>query len=269
MKRLAGAITLALAFGGSAPLLAQDGAQRIDTPSGPAILSRDDIHSVLTIGGQRFVFDGMPYAAFGTRLGDVVLLSVSSGGSMCPAEFVWLDTRPGLVRLSDRFGTCSDLAEVTWDAESLIVTMPSMRPGEGQVAFHWDGKSAAVREQAVASAPSGVGVDAPARVWIGRHPAEFLAAPEQTARLTALLGPNALQEAQRIISVATFFTEEAGWITASGCQPHQCDVTQGAVALHPDGRVGIALWQQGEVARVWGTFDGMPPPAIARVLQRQ
>ena len=253
----------------AAPVLAQDSYNRIDTPSGVAVITRQDIDSVLSIGGQSFVFEGMPYASFGDRLGDVVLVSVSTGGSACPAEFVWLDTRPGMLRLSDRFGTCSDLAEVSWDAESVIVTLPSMRPGEGPVAFHWDGKSAAIREVALPQPPSGIAVAAPPAVWIGRHPDEFLSAPEQRERLVALMGAEGLLDAQRIISVATTFETEGDWVVARGCQPHRCDITEGAIAMYRDNWLLVALWERGKGVRVFGDQTGLMPAAIAKVMARQ
>lgn len=250
------------------PVQAQDTYNRIETPSGTATLTQQGGDSVLTIGGQGFVFEGMPYVSFGERLGDVVLLSVSSGGSACPAEFVWLDTRPGQVRITDRFGTCSDLAEVSWDAESVIVTLPSMRPGEGPVAFHWDGKAAAIREVALPQPPSGIPATAPPTAWLGRHPGEFLSAPEQRARLLAQMGAEGLLDAQRIISVATTFETVGDWVVASGCQPHACDITEGAIAMY-HGWLLVALWEQGKGVRVFGDQTGMMPAAIAKVMARQ
>ncbi|MFN4154765.1 MAG: hypothetical protein ACK4HF_08930 [Paracoccaceae bacterium] len=250
----------------AAPVLAQGTYNRIDTPSGPAVITQQGIDSVLTLAGQVFVFEGMPYASFGDRLGDVVLVSVASGGSACPAQFVWLDTRPGLVRLTERFGTCSDLVEVSWDAESVIVTMPSMRPGEGPVAFHWGGKSAAIREVALAQPPSGIAVTAPPTAWLGRHPSEFLSAPEQREGLVALLGADGLLAAQRIISVGAMFAADGAWIAAGGCQPHACESAEGAVALHPDGRIVVALWEESAGLRVWGTLDPPLPAVIAQVM---
>ncbi|MDO9639721.1 MAG: hypothetical protein Q7J44_14365 [Pseudotabrizicola sp.] len=247
---------------------AQDSYNRIDTPSGVAVITRQDIDSVLSIGGQTFVFEGMPYASFGERLGDVVLVSVSSGGSACPAEFVWLDTRPGQLRLSDRFGTCSDLAEVSWDAESVIVTLPSMRPGEGPVAFHWDGKSAAIRDVVLQMPPSGIAATAPPSAWLGRHPSEFLSAPEQRERLVAQMGEAALLDAQRIIGVASNFETVGDWVVASGCQPHACDITEGAIAMYRDWLL-VALWEQGKGVRVFGDQTGLMPAAIAKVMARR
>ena len=255
---------LALVIAG--PVLAQDSYNRIETPSGTAVIAQQGIDSVLTIGGQSFVFEGMPYVSFGDLLGDVVLLSVSSGGSACAAEFVWLDTRPGQVRMTDRFGTCSDLAEVSWDAESVIVTLPSMQPGKGPVAFHWDGKTAAIRQVGLDQPPSGIAATAPATAWLGRHPAEFLSAPEQRERLVALLGAEALHDAQRIISVGAMFAADGVWIAAGGCQPHACESAEGAVALHPDGRVVVALWEESGGLRVWGTLDPPLPAVIAQVM---
>ena len=245
---------------------AQGLSSQIETASGPAVISRDGLNAVLTIGGVHFVFEGMPYSAFETKVGDVVLVSLASGGTACPAEYVWLDTRPGQIRLTDRFGTCSDLPTVTWDSESVIVTLPSMVPGEGPVAFVWDGKGAAVRGMGLAHPPSGLPPAAGATVWIGRHPAEVLVAPEWQQTLLSLMGEVALRDAQRIISVGHLFAADGPWVAGGGCQPHACDVTRGAVALHQDGRIGVALWEHGQGLRVWGQFDGVLPLAMQEVM---
>jgi hypothetical protein len=142
---------------------------QIDTPSGTATLVADGTDMRLSVGGKAFVLNEMVYASFGQRVGDVVLIEMGSGGSACPAMYAWLDTRPGMIRLTQAFGTCSDLAEVSWDSEAVTLTMPSMVPGEGQVAFRWDGK--VVTEAALAVPPSGLPPSAGAAAWIGQHPA--------------------------------------------------------------------------------------------------
>lgn len=243
---------------------------RIDTPSGPAVMSRQGIDAVLTIGTQAFRFEGMLYAGFAERLGDVVLVQLASGGSLCPAQYVWLDTRPGLVRLSDVFGTCSDLHELSWDAAGVTVSMPSMRPGEGRVDFIWDGKTSALREVARAPAASGLPPGPSVAGWAGRFGSELLAAPEWQGLLSGLMGRAALDDALRIVQVGMPFAAEGDWLVATGCQPHQCDVTAGAVALNlRDGRLIVALWEDGLGVRSWGDLSAGIPPGVSSVLARR
>lgn len=248
------------------PAVAQE-LGRIDTPSGPAVLSRQDFDAILTIGGQEFRFEGMRFAGFAERLGDVVLLQLSSGGSLCPAMYVWLDTRPGQVRLSDEFGTCSDLHAISWDSEAVTVTLPSMQPGAGFVDFRWDGKTSALREAARAPAASGLPPGHATAAWEGRFGTELLAAPEWQGLLLGLMGRAALDDALRIVQVGHPFGVQGDWLVATGCQPHQCDVTAGAVALHrADGRLIVALWEARSGVRSWGDLSAGIPPGVAQVL---
>lgn len=241
---------------------------QIDTPSGVAVLEAAGSDMRLSLGGKAFVLNGMAYASFRDRVGDVVLVSMASGGTACPALYAWLDTRPGMIRLTQAFGTCSDLAEVSWDSESVIVTLPSMVPGEGKVAFRWDGK--VVTETALAVPKSGMLSSAGAAAWVGKHPNELMEAPEWRGAFVALMGEVAFQDALRIIQVAQNLEQDGNWVAASGCQPHACDVTLGAVAVSlTDGRIVVALWEEGVGVRVWGDVAGPVPQGVAEVLARQ
>ncbi len=241
---------------------------QIDTPSGVAVLVAEGSDMRLSLRGKAFVLNGMVYASFRDRVGDVVLVSMASGGSACPALYAWLDTRPGMIRLTQAFGTCSDLAEVSWDSEAVIVTLPSLVPGEGPVAFRWDGK--ALTQTKLAVPLSGQPPMAGVAGWFGRHPGELLAAPEWRPAFASLMGEAALQDALRIIQVGGMLERDGDWVAAGGCQPHACDVTQGAVAVSlTDGRIVVALWEEGVGVRVWGDVAGPLPQGVAEVLARQ
>lgn len=242
---------------------------QIDTPSGPAFVVKTPNGSPrLTVGGQVFDFDGYWGADFAARVGDVVLVGLYSGGTACPAEYFWLDTRPGLIRVSDRFGTCSDLPQVSWDSQAVTVTLPSFVAGAGPVAFVWDGKTAAVTEMQLAPPLSGLPPSMGVAGWIGQHPGKLLAAPEWRGQLLGLMGQAGFEDALRIIQVGHDFAANGPWISASGCQPHNCDVTLGAVALGQDGRLVVALWEYGSGLRLWGDPGPEMPNAIAEVMRR-
>lgn len=57
----------------------------------------------------------------------VALLSISDGGTACPAVFRFLSIgADGRIITSDEFGTCSDLPKVTAGQSSVMVSMPNM-----------------------------------------------------------------------------------------------------------------------------------------------
>lgn len=265
MKVLSAILGLAIAC----PAFSQE-LDRIDTPSGPAVLTVLGTDAVLSIDGQQFLFEGMLYSSFADRLGDVVLVQLASGGNACPATYAWLDTRPGLIRMTEEFGTCSDLHEISWDAETVTVSMPSMVPGEGKVAFIWDGKSNKVKEVASAPAATGLPPGASPAAWAGRSGAELLAAPEWESVLIGLMGQAALDDARRILQVGQPFTVQGEWLVSTGCQPHQCDETASAVALNlRDGRLIVALWERATGPRAWGDLSAGIPPWVVAVLAGQ
>lgn len=258
---------LGIALGTGA--IAQGLPRQAETASGPAIMTVSGDDAFVTIGGQVFTLDGAPYSSFAQQVGDLLLVAVATGGNACPTLFAWLDTRPGLVRMSEVFGTCAEGPEITWDSETITVTLRSMMPGEPNIGFVWDGRGSAVREVVLAVPTSGLPPAAGTGVWIGRHPSEWLGAPEWQDVLTQLMATQGLQDARRIVQVGHAFSPWGGWLTASGCQPHACDATMGAVALHQDGRVVVALWEQGLGLRLWGDLRGEVPPAILEVMQRR
>ena len=62
----------------------------------------------------------------------VLLLSISSGGSACPANYRFLTVRPnGEVTFTGEFGTCSDTPKVSVNQEEITVALPDMR-GRGE-----------------------------------------------------------------------------------------------------------------------------------------
>lgn len=256
------------ALPGSAPM--PGAAQALgfaETELGVATLRRVDGVPVLEVAGQSFRLEPYANAAFLDRLGTLQLIRVESGGTMCPAEYLWLDAAPGRIRITEIFGTCSDLAEVTWDSASVRVIMPSLDPSEGKVAFIWDGKGAEVQRQVLGPARSGLPPGAPVVSWEGRRSSEFLAAPDWHALLVELMGPDALADALDTIQLGEPFHLEGDWMVGTGCRPHQCDERAGAVALHrADGRVMVALVDAEQGVRFWGDRSGDIPPGVQAIL---
>ncbi|MEZ5754985.1 MAG: hypothetical protein R3D90_09540 [Paracoccaceae bacterium] len=260
-------------FGAAVVAMAMAGAgwaqEVIDTPSGPAVIEKGaDFTHVLRIAGANFPIEGMMSVAFGERLGTLVLVAQYTGGTGCPAMFAWLDTTPGKVRLTETFGTCSDMAKVTADAETVTVTMPGP-PGQGRSAFVWDAKGRIV-EQKLGMEPTGLAPDRGVGAWVGRHPYELVTAPEWAGVFTVLMGGAALERLQAGIAIGTGMEMQGDWLTGQGCQPHMCDVVASAVAVHAgDLRVLVAYWEQGKGAQLWGDGSAGIPPAIAEVMARR
>lgn len=246
------------------------GAQEvIDTPSGPAVIEKaGDLDHVLRIAGTSFPIEGMMLVAFGEKVGNLVLVGQYTGGSGCPAFFAWLDTTPGKVRLTETFGTCSDVYEISTDAETVTVTMPGA-PGQGRSAFVWDGKGRIV-EQRLGMEATGLGPEAGVEPWVGRSPYELVTAPEWAGVFTALMGGEALARVQAGIALGNALERQGEWLAGQGCQPHMCDAVAAAVAVHAgDGRVVVAFWEQGAGAQVWGDASAGFPPAVAEVMARR
>ncbi len=64
----------------------------------------------------------------GFNVGDkqVILLETSSGGRACPATYFFIEFTPiGSSKMTDEFGTCSDIPVLKTDGAAIIVTMPS------------------------------------------------------------------------------------------------------------------------------------------------
>lgn len=143
-RMIGGALAAAaLVAMGEGPAAAQDAplATPLATPSGEARIEGRRIE-----GGARLLLGDRVAYAHGpvdlwieAQAGDLLLIGESAGGNVCPALYVWVRTADGAA--TEPFGTCSDLATVTHDSETVTVTMPSLDPAEGRVAFTWDGRS--------------------------------------------------------------------------------------------------------------------------------
>jgi len=67
----------------------------------------------------------------------VVLLSMSSGGNLCPAYYRFLTVQTGgNVSFTDEFGTCSNSHEISVMQEEITITLPDMR-GRGDEAWKY------------------------------------------------------------------------------------------------------------------------------------
>lgn len=149
------------------------------------------------------------------------------------------------------FGTCSDTVEVTHTRDIVTVTMPSLDASRGMVAFDYGGKQ--ITERLLGLRRSGVSGDS-ADVWIGRSAYAYLTAPENDAALVALMGWEALDAARNASAISSddqALSIDGNWLVASGCQPHSCNTSFTAIALHREsGKPLVALKLEGRPAEL-------------------
>ena len=223
--------------------------------------------SRLQLGDRTVDLSQYAFAEVERRLGDLVLIFLATGGTACPGRFVWVHVTTGDERMTEPFGTCSDLAEVTWDSETVTVIMPSMRAdAPGKVAFVYDGKSA-VREVQTGPATIATGPDTGVAALVGTYPGDLVASSEWEAALTALVGAGRIDDARRMLAVSGPMQAEGDWVTGQGCMQHNCGRAFGALAIHRgDGRMVMALQDRDGPPQLFGQIDGAVPQAIRAVL---
>lgn len=257
-------------FGAALASFSTAQAQDVDINSrlGPVtIVEAGNLQKAVSVGGRVLPLPSEPYLAFvEARLGDLFLIAVGQGGNACPAHYVWLHATPGDVRFSDVFGTCSDLAEVSYDSETVRVTIPSMKAGEGKVTFIYDGKGP-VRELRADVAASGMATWDDWGFWAGKHPFQMMEAADMRPRFVALMGKDAYRMALARLAVASEMTREGDWITGAGGQPHNANAARTAVALNlRDGRLVVATKGEGTRPFMWGHPDVTLPGPIAAIM---
>ncbi len=258
-----------LAIAGFALALSPLAAQEVDTNTRAGlaqILQAPDGTRVVVIGNTMLNLPPDAYIAdFQARVGDLLLVGYSAGGNACPRLYTWVHATPGDIRRSEEFGTCAELTGVTWDAQTLRVSMPSAEPGQGPVTFIYDGKNPIWVEQA-ALANSGMAAG-DWGFWIGRYPFDFLAAGELQLPLRALMGEAALLRAQTLMELANPMEQDGEWVVGRGCKKFSCDQDRVAVAVNiRDGRMLVAMAQADRAPQIWGYAGGFLPLALREIM---
>ena len=248
----------------SAQFIAQDVDR--DTASGRIEITdaSDGFSRILEVGGTQFFADGSyRFVSVVAQRGALYLIEASNGGNGCGAEYVWLHTEAGTARLGPMFGNCVSLDTVTSDAETVTVTIQSRDAANGFVDFIYDGRR--VIEQVAGQRSAGIGLDAEA--WVGRYPFEMFSDADWRAPLVTLMGEDAYRRAGNTIETASEMRRQGAWVVGRGCRSRQCDVAYGAVAIHEDGRVVIALRTDEADLEVFGALNGELPTVIMDVMQ--
>lgn len=263
VKTFLGHLVLATLLVAPVPIMAED---MLPSPSGEvSIVGADMDMKSVSVGGRLFPLDDLR-ADLLDRVGNLILVGIYTGGTACPATYAWLNTTPGQLGLTEAFGTCSDLYELSHDSETVTLTMPSFDASEGRVAFVYDGhnvfreiiglKSSAVAQAAVGNV----------EVLVGASPYEYLTAAENEAALIKSLGWDALDELRNTMVIGSQeMTVEGNWIVGEGCRPHMCNTYFAAIAIHrKTGQLIAAIKSDGVKSRLLGE----PPDALPNTIRR-
>jgi hypothetical protein len=243
----------------------------LETPGGTVdvVDGPDGFTRYLTVGDRRFFEeDEYAFVQVEEQVGSLLLVTLSQGGNACPAQYVWLHTDADDVRVSETFGTCSDTFEVSSDAETLTVTLPSLDATEGFVAFDYDGNQ--ITERVVGQEASISGPDAGAEPWIGQYPHDLFRASDWRGPLVALMGEEAYARAGATIELSGPMEAEGDWVAGAGCVKIGCETVRGAVAIHRgDGRLLVALRTPEAGLEVYGDEPGELPPSVQDVIEAE
>lgn len=124
---------------------ATDGVQTVAGNLVAVVKENGGSPSILKLSG-RVVFDGSDSAikiekTFAIEGKTLVLLSISDGGTACPAIYRILSIAPdSRIFTSDEFGTCSDLPKTSAGQASLMISMPNM-DGKDESSWMFSGET--------------------------------------------------------------------------------------------------------------------------------
>ena len=154
----------------------------VETPSGLARVEGDPaVDGQRLVVGDAVVVEDPAYTSLWieAEAGDLLLVGLGFGGTLCAAEFLWLRTTD--LATTEPFGTCADLVTVSHDSETVTVTMATQDAEHPSAAFVWDGQGP-VREVLGGQEPSGSPPGAGAEAWIGRYAFDLLRSRARSTR---------------------------------------------------------------------------------------
>lgn len=257
----------ALAFSAFAVLASPVMAEEVyDSPSGSVRMAELDGQKAVAVGGELLPLGTFSRAYFHARVRDYFLIQYSTGGSACPVEWVWLNTAPGSVGLSESFG-CSEWAEVDFDGKIMTVTMESLNSSEGEVAYDFDGHSITRRVVGLKSNEVAQAAGDDLNAWVGEYAYYYVNAPENEDKLIKALGWNDLDQVRRSITVSsTPFEVDGDWIVGRGCRPHSCDSHRAAFAIHRSTGSYLVALMENKKSRLIGEPIGPLPTHVRAVM---
>gem|GEM_PF-1949094 len=252
---------------------AQSVAEDVDVQSAAGLIeivdSSDGGSREVRVGAQRFFTDGdFWHVGLEAQLGDLYLVSLGSAGTACATSYAWINVQGGTASVTDVFGNCRDLVNVSHDAETVMVTLPSSSAHEGFVAFVYDGKT--FEEVVLGQEASGIG--RAAEDWIGRYPFEVMRDADWRTSLIELMDEDGYRLAGEVIDSSSPFEVQGDWVAGFGFNSrmagHARGHARGAIALSRNGeRVVVAIRTEEGGLQTWGDLSGTMPEAIESVLR--
>src|SRR5262249_15943883 len=150
----------------------------------------------------------------------------------------------GAIAATDQFGTCSDLAEIAGDAESITVRFAPIGGTDGQL-YRWTVAKGLAAPEPLAFAPKPGTGWAAAGAPVGQPPSALFDNAAIYAALHPLLGRDYPLLLDRLV-VADNIESAGGMIAGSGCMAHACDTDNAFVAVDPaKQQLYVALRQAG------------------------
>jgi hypothetical protein len=140
-------------------------------------------------------------------------------------------------------------------------------PGEGRVAFVYDGRT--ITETALGLPQSGHPPGSDPTGWIGEHPYDLVNSADWQETLIALLGDAAtLQLIRETMELSSGMEAQGDWIAGEAVAKFTED--RAAIALSRDGTALVVAYRPREGApKLWGDARGLPlPPAVISVMSR-
>lgn len=155
-----------------------------------------------------------------------VLVAVSSGAAVCPMTFSAIDMSAPQPKVSDEFGTCSDLPKTAVKEGGLVVEFPLMDGSGTETVQYKDGLLTSntfkddLSGEGDAQAPGG---DLAAYV-AGKHVSEALRLKAVVAALKAVLPSDRFDEALKMAlsGPGTDFEADNEFAVARACERHNC-----------------------------------------------
>lgn len=257
---LGASAALVLTLGMATPLLAAD---PIRTPAGPFELVDNGFYDTsLRLGGVEILRDEENMSVdvvSATADNGILVLGLTPGGSGCAALYRILDTRSGKPVLSDSFGTCSDLPEISMAEGMVIVAFPGDEIS-GRPVWGWNGT--ALREGRIQPKTQPA---APAKALlksVGEHPADLLDDPGVAQRLRAHWGDAAAEVSDRLgVASGTRLVDDR-YIVGHGCMPHACSVDEAFIAVDVEHGEVYAMIMRGDGSYQMHPRAGTWPDAV-------
>lgn len=204
------------------------------------------------------------------RIGDFVLVSAATGGSVCPGDHYWVDLSGSTPIITHSFGNCAEGLEQRPPENGTLVLRSLTARGPTD---HLYRGGATVEDRDMPLLEAGLPLDASAEMLAQSTLVDLFTAAEWQDRLGALMGEAAREAMSGFLTGPgnRFTSQSGGWMTATGCARSLCSEIFAGMAIQPaTGAVLIARHSRVDRSgfETWGVPDGPLPDGIADVQRR-